>query len=260
MPVPAHVRALSLDDTTKATQEEAVWMHVLKELLDVPDDDDPIAVSLVHNGISSFHDFLVLTTREIDAFNYPGRPFPIGMIGRIKAIISLFNDWTVTSGAIIDLRTVSYEDFSDYRCSSYNTEHPLGVFQQQREQRFPVSAKASTSQACISHDTDLYSMDLYGFPRFDMNTIGPISDCTENVPTVPTIRTACIPADTTEPIPAIGYGQYTALPVPNTTVTSAVGTNMFPSTINHNHRHVHTNSRKERSDNRNFTSFANQSS
>jgi hypothetical protein len=132
MTVSAHVRALPSDGATKATQE-AVWTHVLKVLLDVPDDDNPVALSLVHNGITSFSDLLVFSPHEIKAFTYIAhdRPFPPGKIGRIRAIISLYNDWTSIFGATIDMRTVSREDFNDYICSFYNHDYPLGVFQQQ---------------------------------------------------------------------------------------------------------------------------------
>ena len=126
-PIPPHVEALT--ESTEAIQQ-AVWIHVLKSLLDVPDDDNPIALSLVNqNSIRSFNNLLVLSSNEIDALS----SITIGIIGRIRVVISLYNDWTCTLGAPIDMRTVFYEDYIDYCLSSYNIEQPLGYFQQQRE-------------------------------------------------------------------------------------------------------------------------------
>ena len=63
------------------------------EFLEV-DDDDPIAKSLVNNGITSFNDLLNLSSNAIITLTYiEDEPFPLGVICNIKAIILLFNDW-----------------------------------------------------------------------------------------------------------------------------------------------------------------------
>ena len=138
-----------------------------------------------HWSIMAFHPSEINTLVRIPQ----DKPFPIGVIIRIKCLISLYNDWTYACGVTIDMRTVSYEDFFDYRCTCYNPEHPLGIFQEQRQRQLPIlhfesrseraPTEASTSRVCISHGTD-----LCGFPRFDMSTIGPYFD------SVPTSRIA----------------------------------------------------------------------
>jgi hypothetical protein len=139
-PLPTHVKALIVE-SNKAIQQ-AVWIHILKELLDVPDDDNPIALSLVNqNGITSFNNLLVLSLNEIDTLS----SIPVGLKGRIRSIISLYNDWTCMFGSPIDMQTVTDVDFANYRSSSYSLEQPLGFFQQQRELQFPVA---------ISYDED----------------------------------------------------------------------------------------------------------
>ena len=89
-----------------------MWRHVLTEFLEL-DDDDPIATSLANNGITSFNDLLNLSVNAINALTYiEDEPFPLGVICNIKAIISLFNDWSYNLGDLIDLRTVTeHESF-----------------------------------------------------------------------------------------------------------------------------------------------------
>ena len=148
-PLPTHVRALIDEESTKAIQQ-AVWIHVLKSLLDVPDDDNPIALSLVNqNGICSFNNLLVLSSNEIDALS----SIPFGIIGRIRVLISLYNDWTCTLGAPIDMRTVTYEDYIGYGLSSFYIEQPLGFFQQQRELLFPVVTCHQVFESLPINDT-----------------------------------------------------------------------------------------------------------
>jgi len=147
------VKALTVESNEAILQ--AVWIHVLKELLDVPDDDNPIAASLVNqNGITSFNNLLVLSLNEIDTLS----SIPVGLKGRIRSIISLYNDWTCMFGSPIDMRTVTDEDFANYRSSSYSLEQPLGFFQQQRELQFPVVISHRIFGSTPNNDTSSTSM------------------------------------------------------------------------------------------------------
>ena len=162
--IPSHVKALTTGEDT-----QAIWIHVLKSLLDVPDDNDPTgtAVSLANIGIASFKDLVDLSASCHDGFiGFLDRSLSVDMAVQIKAIISLFNDWTYTCGAIIDMRTVSYEDFQAYCGRSYNPEYPLGVFQQLRQRRDKSPSTTVVNIATtIGADTMLAGADWSPYGR-----------------------------------------------------------------------------------------------
>jgi hypothetical protein len=181
---------------TQSTQE-AVWIHVLKSLLDVPDDDDPNAVSLDAFGITSFNDFLDLSSLDV-FIPFLDRSFSIDKASRIKSIISLFNDWSYNFGAIIDMRTVSYEDFLAYQCNYYDPECPLGVFQVQRQQQYPISqvgidvvntptiaSKSGNEDLNLHGEINSRDLNLYGFPQSDnsLESVHSDSMCSESTTT-----------------------------------------------------------------------------
>ena len=146
--IPKHVKTIT-SNAEWGTIQHDMWRHVLTEFLEL-DDDDAIAKSLANNGITSFNYLLNLSLEAIDALIYiDDEPFPVGILGRLNVLISLFNDWSYNYEAHIDLRTVTEDDMYAYVLSFYDTTKPLGVFQQQQRQYLPVPA--NTPKPTIVH-------------------------------------------------------------------------------------------------------------
>ena len=109
-----------------------IWTHVQRYLLGIPNNTHPCTHCFVDYGYAEFGDLMVLSVPVIDTMTYrpaganADAPLPRGFIGRIKVLISLYNDMSRQLGANIDLRTVQPHHFDDYRVTYYDINYPLG--------------------------------------------------------------------------------------------------------------------------------------
>ena len=111
---------------------QAIWAHVQVALLGIPNNTHPFAHCFNDHGYAEFGDLMVLSIPVIDTMTYrpaganADAPLPRGFVGRIKVLISLYNDMSRQLGANIDLRTVQTFHFDEYRVTYYDINYPLG--------------------------------------------------------------------------------------------------------------------------------------
>ena len=90
----AHVTRLTVYNTC-VVQQETCWNHIKVQLLDNPDDQNPLAVAYyVAAGITTFGDLMALSLAQLDALTYSPAGqnnavlFPVRTHGCIKNVIS----------------------------------------------------------------------------------------------------------------------------------------------------------------------------
>ena len=146
--------------------EDLTWTHVKTTLLLIPNNTHHYAVAFAAYGIRNFGDLLALNVGQIDALTYANAggnevPFLLGDCGRIKCLISMYNDISRMLGANVDLRTVTRDDFDAYRVGSYRPDHPLGIRHAAHGPgpRAPPIGTTPAEQFCraIKKDKDHYS-------------------------------------------------------------------------------------------------------
>ena len=112
--------------------ENEIWGHVKTNLLLIPNNQHHYAVAFAGNGIRNFGDLLAMTVAQIDNLHYTpaggGNPVPflLGDCGRIKNVISMYNDISRMLDATFDVRTITRADLDTYRVGSYRPDQPLG--------------------------------------------------------------------------------------------------------------------------------------
>jgi hypothetical protein len=132
--------------------------------------------------IDSLTELMALSIIAIDAFTYTPVaangpvPMPVGFRGRIKVVIAMTNDMSRTLGDDVDLRTVTRQDFDNYRVSEYRLYHPLGVriaIQQQQQQQAGAAhagggmTPAEQFERAIKKDMEHYK-EFKNEKQFDM--------------------------------------------------------------------------------------------
>ena len=116
---------------TRNTKTE-IWTHAKTMFLGIPDDQHAYAVAFAAYGIHNFGDLLILNVSQINDLHYApaggGDEVPfllLGDCGRIKCLISMYNDFSRMLDANVDIRTVTEDDFDNYRVHFFRPDQPL---------------------------------------------------------------------------------------------------------------------------------------
>ena len=119
-------------------KNEAIFNHVLT-LMQCDANTNSLKISLQASNFNSWSDLCDLTNAEIDAFKWTDatdnnrvKEVHLAYRGRLKAMISLYHDYSTIRNAHIDLETVTEELYNLYRVSTYDPHatrtpfHPTG--------------------------------------------------------------------------------------------------------------------------------------
>jgi hypothetical protein len=110
-----------------------IWSHFQYSFLRLPRQPvHSIAQAFVDQMITDFKDLTTFTPAAIADLTHKPDPalpavlIPRGMIGRIMSAIAMFNDYSRQMGGDVDLRSITSDDYDNYRTNYYNPMNPLG--------------------------------------------------------------------------------------------------------------------------------------